>query len=102
MNKHLQQALQIVGSNKAKPDMPVRVNQKFLSDFAKVSKYYMLEELGEIEAAKAAARADIESAMFTYAVLAKEVDAETGSSLCAEYEDCFMAADGRCMVSKGK
>lgn len=88
----LNEMLRTVGS--AKADVaPVRVTQKFLEDFAIVSRYYMLDELGEVEEAKAAARRDIEAAKGTYDAIAHEIEHEESIS--------GMAMDGLLKIFSG-
>lgn len=72
----LTEALKIVGSSRADSNLPVRVNQKFLNDFAIVSRYYLLDEHGDLEAAKAAARGDLASAITAYDAMAREIEHE--------------------------
>lgn len=54
----------------------IKVSKKFSTDFLKVAKHYMLEELGELETAKQAARNDMENAEVCYASLAAEISDE--------------------------
>lgn len=53
----------------------VKVTKQFQQDFMLVAKHYMLEELGELETAKQAARGDMENAEICYAAMAKEIRA---------------------------
>ena len=50
----------------------VNVSRKFMADFDQVTKHYGLSEAELIEA-KQAARDDLESAISTFAALAKEI-----------------------------
>lgn len=47
--------------------------QKFVADFMLVANHYMLEELGELDEAKQAARNDMAAAEISYAAMAKEI-----------------------------
>ena len=49
------------------------VPPKFVKDFEAVAKHYRLRECGEYETAKAAARADLDAAITTYAAMAKDI-----------------------------
>lgn len=49
------------------------VSQQFVADFEAVATRYKLRELGEYEAAKAAARADLDAAIVCFAAMAKEI-----------------------------
>lgn len=55
---------------------PVKVTAQFASDFELVATHYNLRQLGEYDAARNAARNDIENAMPTYAALAEEIRKE--------------------------
>lgn len=50
----------------------VTVSKQFVADFEAVALRYNLRELGEYEAAKEAARRDLENAETCFAALAKE------------------------------
>lgn len=52
-----------------------KASKQFVSDFEIVSAHYMLEELGEIEEAKKAARNDMENAEISYRAMADEIRA---------------------------
>ena len=52
---------------------PAVVSQNFAADFELVASHYRLKECGEYEAAKAAARGDLEAAITTFASLANEI-----------------------------
>jgi len=54
---------------------PKKTSKKFVSDFDLVAAHYRLEELGELEAAKQAAREDMANAIPCYAALAREIRA---------------------------
>lgn len=49
------------------------VPRDFVNDFEAVAAHYNLKALGEYEAAKQAARADLDNAITTYSALAKEI-----------------------------
>lgn len=51
----------------------MNVSRKFSEDFEVVADHYRLKEFGEYEAAKAAARSDIDTAIATFSKLACEV-----------------------------
>jgi hypothetical protein len=51
------------------------VPREFVADFEAVAAHYDLKALGEYDLAKQAARADLESAITTYAALALEITA---------------------------
>lgn len=51
--------------------------RQFHEDFEIVATHYKLRELGEYDAAKQAARDNLESAITTYATLSNEVRTET-------------------------
>lgn len=50
-----------------------RATREFVADFDLVAAHYRLEELGEMEEAKACARNDMANAIPCYAALAKEL-----------------------------
>ena len=52
----------------------VTVTEQFVADFEAVATRYKLRELGEYEAAKAAARRDLESAEVCFAAMARGQD----------------------------
>ena len=52
---------------------PLIVPREFVDNFEIVATHYKLRELGEYEAAKLAARGDMENAITTFASLAKEI-----------------------------
>ena len=51
----------------------VKVPKQFMADFDFVAAHYQLEALGELEAAKAAAKRDIANAITAFASLANEI-----------------------------
>lgn len=51
-------------------------SRQFVEDFKLVSEHYELERLGEIEAAKQAARDDMESAEICFREMAKRIGVE--------------------------
>ena len=51
----------------------VIVTEQFVDDFDTVAKHYRLADLGELESAKACARADLANAIPTYAAMAAEI-----------------------------
>jgi hypothetical protein len=51
----------------------VTVTKQFSDDFALVAAHYKLAELGELEEAKATARADLESAIVCFAAMAERL-----------------------------
>jgi len=51
----------------------VKVSKQFQDDFMLVAAHYMLDELGELETAKQAARNDMAAAEVCYASLAAEI-----------------------------
>lgn len=51
------------------------VPPRFVDDFESVATHYNLRALGEYEAAKSAARADLDNAITTFSALAKEIAA---------------------------
>ena len=53
----------------------IKVTKQFAQDFILVAKHYMLEELGEIEEAKKAARNDMANAEISYRAMADEIRA---------------------------
>lgn len=53
--------------------MTVMATKQFRADFEVVTKFYGLEELGQIEEAKAAARRDMPGATVYFAGMAKEI-----------------------------
>lgn len=50
---------------------PVTVTEQFVADFEAVAARYKLRELGEYEAARAAARRDMENAEVCFAAMAR-------------------------------
>ena len=52
---------------------PSIVPREFAADFELVAAHYLLAECGELEAAKDAARSDLDSATVTFAALAAEI-----------------------------
>lgn len=52
---------------------PTIVPREFAADFELVAAHYCLAERGELDVAKEAARADLDSAIVTYAALAAEI-----------------------------
>lgn len=55
----------------------VSVSKTFADDFEAVATHYQLRERGEYEAAKAAARADLDAAISTFSTLAEEIRSGT-------------------------
>ncbi len=53
-------------------DATVKASKQFVADFEAVATRYRLRELGEYEAAKAAARRDLENAEVCFAAMALE------------------------------
>ena len=51
----------------------VKATKKFVTDFETVAAHYRLKEIGEYDQAKAAARADLDAAITTYAAMAKDI-----------------------------
>ncbi len=49
------------------------VPKQFIDDFELVADHYNLKELGEYDQAKDAARSNLESAITTFAAIAKEI-----------------------------
>lgn len=68
---HARKALLDLVSGKKTDVMPVP--QKFVDDFEAVATHYQLLEHGEYEAAKSAARADLDAAISTFSTLAEEI-----------------------------
>lgn len=56
--------------------MKILVNKQFVADFEAVATRYKLRELGEYEAAKEAARSDLENAIVCFASIAAEIRQE--------------------------
>lgn len=52
---------------------PIKVPRQFHADFDLVAAHYKFRMLGQYEEAREAARGDIESAITTYAAIAKEI-----------------------------
>lgn len=51
----------------------IKANSTFVANFMLVSRYYMLEELGELELAKECARNNMAAAEECFAALAEEI-----------------------------